>query len=94
MTPNNVKRIKNMTREINALNKRLAELFTVQENARNNRDFDRIEAELYIVMNDINQIAIELACETRIAAEVALDLMSEGANAIVVEDLMKRTNNK
>lgn len=46
MNPNNVKRIKQMTREINALNKRIAELFAEQDVVRNVRDYDRTEAEL------------------------------------------------
>lgn len=94
MNPNNVKRIKQMTREINALNKRIAELLAEQDVVRNVRDYDRTEAELYITMNKINAIAVDLERETRIAAEVSLEMMSDGANAIVVENMMNQMNNK
>lgn len=94
MNPNNVKRIKQMTREINALNKRIAELFAEQDVVRNVRDYDRTEAELYIAMNKINAIAVELERETRIASEVSLEMMSVGALKIVAEDTMNRMNNK
>lgn len=83
-----------MTREINALNKRIAELFAEQDVVRNVRDYDRTEAELYITMNKINAIAVELERETRIASEVSLEIMSVGALKIVAEDTMNRMNNK
>lgn len=94
MNPNNVKRIKQMTREINALNKRIAELFAEQDIVRNVRDYHRTEAELYIAMNKINAIAVDLERESRIAAEVSLEFMSDGALKIVAEDTMNRMNNK
>ena len=94
MNPNNVKRIKQMTREINALNKRIAELFAEQDIVRNVRDYHRTEAELYIAMNKINAIAVDLERESRIAAEVSLEFMSDGALKIVAEDTMNRMNKK